>query len=169
MDRIDAHLQRLQPVAVDEALEGKSVGLGRNEAVERGKCRRLLFTHPGKDDAVVFHYRVGGLADALVECGARRLAGLFQALSVFVEEPAVEGAAQAAILEPAKEQVGAAVTAVAADKAERALLVAEQDEPLAEQGDGPNRALLFQLLDKRHRLPVLAQHLTGRRAGADAG
>ena len=32
--RIDTDLQRLQPVAVDQAFEGESVGAGREEAVE---------------------------------------------------------------------------------------------------------------------------------------
>ena len=39
--RIDADLERLQPVAVDHALEGEGVGGRRDEAIELRKCRRL--------------------------------------------------------------------------------------------------------------------------------
>ena len=38
---IDADLERLQPVAVDVALERKGVAVGRDEAVDLGKRRRL--------------------------------------------------------------------------------------------------------------------------------
>ena len=96
--RVDADLQRLQPVAVDQALEGEGVGAGREEAVEVGEGRRLAFAELGEDDAVLDHDRVAALADALAERAALGLGRRLQALAVDVEQPAMEQAAQAAIL-----------------------------------------------------------------------
>ena len=49
----------------------------------------------------------------------------------------MERAAQAAVLEPAEGEVGAAMRAVAVDQAVAAVLVAEQHEIFAEQFDRP--------------------------------
>ena len=68
---------------------------------------------------------------------ALRLGRRLQALAGHVEQPAVERAAQAAVLEPAEGQVGAAMRAMAVDQAVAALLVAKQHQILAEQFDRP--------------------------------
>ncbi len=47
---IDADLQRLQPVAVDHALEGEGVRARRQEAVEVGEGGRLALAEIGEDD-----------------------------------------------------------------------------------------------------------------------
>ena len=67
----------------------------------------------------------------------------------------MEGAAQAAMFEPAEGEVGAAMRAVAIDQAVASLLVAEQHQIFAEQFDGPDRPRALQLVDQRRRLPVL--------------
>ena len=66
----------------------------------------------------------------------------------------MEGAAQAAILQPAEGEVGAAMRAVAVDQAVAALLVAKQHQVFAEQFDRPDRARALQLVHQRRRLPV---------------
>ena len=71
-----------------------------------------------------------------------------------VEQPAMEGAAQAAILQPAEGEVGAAMRAVAVDQAVAAFLVAEQHQIFAEQFDRAHRPRSLQLVDQRRRLPV---------------
>ena len=53
MCRVDADLQRLQPVAVPVALEGEGVGARRREAVEVRKRGRLPGAEPGKEDAEI--------------------------------------------------------------------------------------------------------------------
>ena len=57
-------------------------------------------------------------------------AGVSRHWPVDVEQPAVEGAAQAAVLQPAEGEVGAAMRAMAIDQAVTALLVAKQHEIL---------------------------------------
>ena len=49
----------------------------------------------------------------------------------------MEGAAQAAVFEPAEGEIGAAMRAVALDQAVAALLVAKQHEVFAEQFHRP--------------------------------
>jgi hypothetical protein len=56
--RIDADFQRLQPVAVDQALEGEGVRAGGEETVEVGEGRRFAFAQIGEDDAVLDDDRI---------------------------------------------------------------------------------------------------------------
>ena len=81
------------------ALEGEGVRAGREEAVELGEGRRLSLAEPGEDDAVLDHDRIGALAHPLAEHAALGLGRRLEALAVDVEQPAMEQAAQAAILE----------------------------------------------------------------------
>ena len=86
-----------------------------------------------------------------------------------VEQPAMEGAAQAAMFEPAEGEVGAAMRAVAIDQAVASGLVAEQHEVFAEQFDGTDRARALQLVDQRRRLPVAPHQLAAGVLRAGAG
>ena len=66
-----------------------------------------------------------------------------------VEQPAMECAAQAAALEPAEREIGAAMRAGALDQAVAAVLVAEQDEVLAEQPHRPDGTVAGHLSSTR--------------------
>ena len=81
----------------------------------------------------------------------------------------MEGAAQAAIFEPAEREVGAAMGAVAIDQAVAVVLVAEQHQILAEQFDGFDRPRARQLIDQRRRLPVHPHQFPARILGPGAG
>ncbi len=113
MRRIDADLQRLQPVALDQALEGEGVVVGRDEAVEMRESRRLARPHIGEQDAALLDHRIGFLADIGAEIAAVRLGRRLQALAVDIELPAMERAAQAVGLKPAEGEVGAAMRTAA--------------------------------------------------------
>src|SRR3954452_7219128 len=115
--RIDADFQRLQPIAVDVALERKGVAVRCDKAVDLGKCRRFAFAKISPKNAALLDQRIGALPDALAELRAFWLGRRLQALTGRVEQPAVKGAAQAAILEPAKSEVGAAMRAMPFDQA----------------------------------------------------
>jgi hypothetical protein len=80
----------------------------------------------------------------------------------------VEGAANAAMLEPAEGEIGAAMRAVAIDQAVAALLVAKQHEVFAEQFHRPHRPRAFEFIDQRRRLPVHPHQFSARvfRSGA---
>ena len=166
---IDADFQRLQPVAVDEALEREGVRGRRDEAVEMRERRRLARAHIGEQDAVLLHHRIGLLADAVAHAAAFRLRRRLQALAADVEQPAVEGAAQAAVLQPAEREIGAAMRAGAADQAVAPLAVLEDHEVLAEQPHRLDRPVAGELVDQRRRLPIAPHQRAGGRAGADAG
>src|SRR5580658_10239900 len=116
MRRIDADLQRLQPVAVDVALECKSVAVGRDKAVEFGKRRRFAFAQIRPEDAALFDHRVGTLPDALAQRGIPWLRRRLQALARSVEQPAMEGAAQPAVFQTPKGEIGAAMRAMPVDQ-----------------------------------------------------
>src|SRR4029453_19330411 len=64
MRRIDADLERLQPVAAPQALEGEAVARRRDERVERwqGRRQRALGPEPGEDDARAHLQRIAALA-----------------------------------------------------------------------------------------------------------
>jgi hypothetical protein len=79
----------------------------------------------------------------------------------------MEQAAQAAILEPAVGEVGAAVRAVAVEQPVAAALVAEQHEVLAEDAHRLDRALVRQFVDQCHGMPVMPHQGAAPGAGAD--
>ncbi len=71
----------------------------------------------------------------------------------------MEGAAQAAILQPAEGKVGAAMRAMPLDQAVASVLAAEQHEVLAKQLHGPHWPLPLQFVRQRRRLPILPHQL----------
>ena len=167
--RIDADFQRLQPVAVDQALEGEGMRAGGEEAVEVGEGGGVAFTQIGEDDAVLHHDGVGALAHPLAEHAAFGLGGRLQALAVDVEQPAMEQAAQAAVFQTAIGEIGAAMRAVAVQQAVAAALVAEQHEVLAEHAHRLGGPLLRQLVGERHRMPIVPHQRAAFGARPDAG
>lgn len=58
MRGIDADFQRLQPVAFDQPLECKRVGIRRNEAVDLRECGGLALAEIGPQDAALLHDRI---------------------------------------------------------------------------------------------------------------
>ena len=167
--RVDADLERLQPVAIDHALEGEGVGCGRDEAVEIRKRRRLARAEIGPQDAALLDHRIGFLFDVGAEVAVVGLGRRLQACAVDVEQPAVERAAQSAVFQPPVGQVGAAMRAMAADQAVAAPVVLEGDEVFAKQPHRLDRPVAGQLIDQRRRLPVAPHQRAGRGAGRGAG
>ena len=147
-------------------LNAKVWRAGRDEAVELGKGRRLAFAEIGPEDAALLDHGIGALPDVLAELRVLRLGRRLEALAGGVEQPAVEGAAQAAILQPAEGEIGAAMRAVAIDQAVAAALVAEQHEVLAEQLDRPDRALALRA--RRPAPPAASTSASACRTGPSA-
>jgi hypothetical protein len=106
---IDAHFERLQPVAIDQALEREGVRGRRDEAIEMRERRRLARPHIGEQDPVLLHHRIGLVLDVLAQAAAFRLRRRVETLAGDVEQPAMERATQAATFEPAESEVGAAM------------------------------------------------------------
>ena len=79
--RVDADLERLQPVAVPVALEREGVGVGRDEAVELRKRRRLAFAEVGEQDAALLDHRIGDRLDVLAQPAAFGLGRRLDALA----------------------------------------------------------------------------------------
>src|SRR5258708_21594239 len=152
--RIDADFQRLQPVAVDVALECKSMAIRRDKTVDLRKCRRLAFAEISPEDAAFLHHWIGALLDAFAERRVLRLGRRFQALAARLEQPTVEGATQPAVFQPAERQIGAAMRAMALDQAVTALFIAKQHQILAQQFYRFDRTRPLQFIDQRRRLPV---------------
>ena len=169
MGRVNAHFQRLQPVALEQALEGKHMGVGGDKTVELGEGRCLTLAQVGKHNAGALDHRIGLLLDGIAQAAAFGLGRGLQAVAGHIEQPAVEGAAQAAVFYPAKGQVGTTVWAVTVQHAQLALFIAEQHKVLAHQAHGAHWALARQFIHQRHGLPVAAQQLAGGRLGTDTG
>src|SRR6476646_9056482 len=116
MDRIDSHLERLQPVAINHALECERVTVGRDEAVEMRKRRRLDGAEIGEQDTVLLHHRIRFLLDVGAEIAVVGFGRRLEASAVDIEQPAVKRAPQPAIFETAIYEVGPAMRAAAADQ-----------------------------------------------------
>src|SRR4051812_9317844 len=100
----------LQPVAGDDgrsaAADGSVVGLNELAVVHFfqalvARQYRLLLgrSHIGEDQPVALKDRIPGLANLFLELAAFRLAGLFEAMALGVELPAVIAAANAVFLD----------------------------------------------------------------------
>ena len=152
--RIDADFECLQPVAADVALECEGVAVGRDETVDFREGRRFAFAEIGPENAALLDDRIGALLDAAAEFGILRLRRRLQALAGGVKQPAMKGATQPAVLEPAESKVGAAVGAVALDQAVASSLIAKQHEIFAEQFHRAHRPRPLEFVDERRRLPV---------------
>src|SRR5262245_5776005 len=162
MHRIDPDLERLQPVAVDHALEREGVAVGRDKAVEMRKCRRLARPEIGEKNAALLHHRIGFLLDVDAEIAVVRLGRCLKTLAIYVEQPAVEGATQAAILEPAICEIGAAVRAAPTNQAIATFVIPEDDQVFTEQSDRLHRTVTGKLVDQRRGLPVAPHQSAGR-------
>ena len=167
--RIDADFERLQPVAVDHALEGEGVRRRRDEAVEIRKCRRLAAAEIGPENAALLDHRIGLLLEVGAQIAVVRLGRRLQALAVDVEQPAVKRATQSAVLEPPVGEIGAAMRTMAADQPVAALVVLEGDQVLAEEPHRLDRPVAGQFIDQRRRLPVAPHQRAGGGAGSGAG
>src|SRR4051812_7917408 len=106
--------------------------------------------------------RIGRLPDIQALAEFLGLAGHLDTLALRVVEPAVIAAADAALLDLPPLQGGAAMRAMRLERADPALLVAEEDDFLAQQLLLPRQIL--QLLGQADRLPIAAQQLAHRAA-----
>ena len=88
--RVDAALERLEPVALLDALGDERVGLGQERPLElRQRRRRARGPHVGQDDPAPLLARIGDVADLRGEARLRRLARHLEAAAVGAELPAV--------------------------------------------------------------------------------
>src|SRR5439155_3434203 len=162
MRRVDADLERLQPVAVPVPLERERVLVRRDEAVEARKRRRLAGAEIGEEDAASFRHRIRAQPDVLAHPAAGGLGGRLEAFAAGVVKPAVERAAQTAVLQPAISEVRAAMGAVALEQAV-SILFLEQNQILSEEPHRLQGTRAFQFFGERDGLPVVAQQLSRRR------
>src|SRR5579885_1220867 len=160
--RIDPDLERLQPVALDMALEGENVRVGRDEAVEARKGGRRARAQIGPDNAAALDHRMAALPDAGPEDAVFGLCRRVEACAGHVEQPPVKSAAKPAILEPAERQIGAAMRAMPIEQTQPTRLVAKQHERLAEEPHRAQRPRPREFLGKRHWLPIAAHQHAGR-------
>jgi hypothetical protein len=114
VDGVDPTFQRLQVVAVqvkfgDEALLGRDP-----KKFVGGQQRRLAGPEVGEHQATRLLAGVGALPHPLAERAASRLARLFQAAALHIEQPAMVKAAQPPILQAPVTQISTAVRAITA-------------------------------------------------------
>ena len=167
MRRIDADLERLKPVALDEPLEGERIGVGRDEAVDFREGGRLALTEISPQNPAALHHRIGPLADIPTQGGIGRLGWRFEAVSRDIEQPAMERATQAAVLQPPEGEVRAAMRAIPVQEAEPPLFVAEQYKILPQQPDCSDRPRIGELYRQSGGLPVVTHQFSARRLRPD--
>ena len=119
---IDHVLEMLQPVAGNDggaaAADRGIIGLDEFAVVHLlqafvGRQHRLFLgrAHIGEDQPIALLHRVPGLAHLVLELAALGFAGLFEAMALGVELPAVVAAADAVFLDLAVIERGAAMAA----------------------------------------------------------
>ncbi len=169
MGGVDSDLQRLQPVAVDHALEREGVRAGGGEAIEIRKCRRCTWAHIRKQDPALLRHGIGLLPDIGTHPAAFGLGRRIQAFAFDVEQPAMKGAAQPPMLQASEGQIRTAVRAGTLEQPMASIVVAEQHQIFAEQPNRLDRPVAGQFIDECGGLPIAAHQLAGRSAGPGAG
>src|SRR5262249_40039370 len=119
-------------------------------------------------DSLLLDAGIGLLPNVEEHSASLRLGGSLQAFTSDVEEPAVKCAAQAAVLQPSKRKVGAAMRACAPNQPVAALLIAKHHQVLSQEADRLDRPVAAELVHKRGRLPIAAHQSAGGRAPSRA-
>ena len=128
-----AALERLEPVAVLQALGEVAIVVGAGRPREVGQLRlEVGRAHVGPDNAATLLAGVGGDAHLVLEVALGGLGRHVDAVAVHVELPAVVDAAEAVLLVPAEEEAGPPVGAEVVEQANVAVGVTERDEALSE-------------------------------------
>ena len=109
------------------------------------------------------------MPDIAAQVAVRGLRRRLQALALDVEQPAMEGAAQAAVFETSIGQVGAPMWAGAAEEPVASLLVAEDHELFSQKLHRLERPVTAEFVGQSRRLPKTPQHLSRRFVGTNAG
>src|SRR5581483_3912736 len=163
---IDAVLDHLQEVAVDDARVERAHAVLSDEDIVARQQRRGIGAEIREDDAGKLLHLVCGLADAAFVAAVGRLPRLFEDFAFDVVKPAVIAAAEPAVLDVAERERGAAMRAAERQETRAAAIVAEQHEVFAQQP--PLERPVLQFARQGDRLPVASQHLAARRSAADA-
>ena len=166
MCRIDPDLQRLQPVAVDQTLEGEGVLVRCCKTIKRRKRRRLAFAQIRPDDPATLHARIRALTHLAIIRAPLRLRRLLQARTRRIEQPAMKRTAQPAILAATHRQVRPTMCAMPVHQPDAPRLIAKQHQILTQQTNPPHRPRPIQLIHQRRRLPIPAHEPTPRRPPA---
>src|ERR1700752_4612961 len=136
---------------------------GHGEIAVVGNQRRFAGSHISEDDSGALFDRIGLLTNRFAETfTAVHFSRHVDDLAVYVVEPAMIDAAQAAVFESAVAQVRAAVRAVQIDEPKLSLFIAKQHELFAEEFYGKGRRADGYFLRECRRLPVAAHQLAAR-------
>jgi hypothetical protein len=92
-----------------------------------------------------------------------------QALTFDIEQPAMKSAAQAAVFESPKGQIGPAMRTGPAEQAVTPLIVTEDHKVFAQKPYRLDRPLSIEFVDQGRGLPVAPQHLPCRFTRTNAG
>src|SRR5689334_10840831 len=133
------------------------------------KCRRLTRPEISEQNAALRHHRIRFLPNVGAEIAVVGLGRSLKTLSIYVEQPTVEGATQAAILKPAICEIGATMRTAPGDQAVTAFVVLEDHKVFTEQPDGLHRSIARKLVDQRGGLPVAPHQRACRRSGPGPG
>ena len=171
---VERALDRLRPIAFLQLLGDVAVRLRQGRELELRQLGQFALpgigSHVGPDHAAVLARRVGLEPQRLVVARAGRHVGQLHRAPLQVELPAMEHAADRAVLVASEVQVRAAVRAARVDQSDHALAVAEDHQPLAHDVHAHRRAVaLRQFARQRHGLPEAAKELAHRCLGPGAG
>ena len=133
MAGVDAALERLEPVALLDALRDERVALRQERPLQRGQGRgRARRPHVGPDHSSLVDAGVGDVTHLRREARLRGLTGHLQTLPVQAVLPAVIDAAHARVLHTAEVQRSKPVRAELADEPRLAQLAPIDHETLAQ-------------------------------------
>src|SRR5215475_12971538 len=136
MNRIDADFERLEPVAVDHALECERVAEWRDKAIEMREGRRLTRSEIGKQNTALLDHRIRFLFDVGAKLTVVGLSRRLETFAMYVKQPAVKRATQSAVFKPAISEIGAAVRTAAADETVAPAVITEDHQIFTEQPTG---------------------------------
>src|SRR4029077_636088 len=155
---IDGVLHRLKPVAVDDRIDRDSspAVLSRPDVEFRNE-RGGRGSHVCPVKSEVSFDRVGLLLDREMKFTSRWFRGTLQAIAVHVVEPAMIGAGESSLFDPAVGERRAAMGTAVGEKTDSALVVTEQRQVFAENSHELGGIFFRQLARDGNRMPVTAK------------
>src|SRR5262249_5210375 len=116
-----------------------------------------------------FDHRIGLLPDISTQITVLRLRRGLLALAFDIEQPAMEGAAQTAVLETSIGKVGPAMRTGPSEQAVASFIVAEDHKVFAQKLHRLARPPAIQFVSQGRRLPIAPQCRSGRFARTNTG
>jgi hypothetical protein len=157
VDRIDVSFVALQVVATFVKFDHRPVLSRHGEKFIIRQQRRIAGPQVSENYSAGLFAGIGSMANRISMLAAPRLPRLLQTTTFNIVEPTVIEAPESPVLDSPVTEIRSSVGTVQSEQPWTAMIVAEQNQLLAEYFNFDRRPALGQFLRQSHRLPIPSQ------------